>query len=112
MRYSNAPATAGTRQAILTLPLASRQREIEREIDELDRGVQLGALVALAMLVSSGSALIVLPAIVARFSPAFLWTGMPPSVVYVVGDAVPLLSSHAASQRECSQIPSGYPVQP
>jgi hypothetical protein len=41
--------------------------------------VQLGALVALAMLVSSGSALVVLPAIVARFRPAFLWTGAPPA---------------------------------
>jgi signal transduction histidine kinase len=39
------PLQAGTRTAILTVPLASRQREIEREIDELDRGVQLGALV-------------------------------------------------------------------
>ncbi len=41
--------------------------------------VQLGALVALAMLVSSASALIVLPAIIARFRPAFLWTGAPPA---------------------------------
>lgn len=39
--------------------------------------VQLGSLVALAMLVSSGSALVVLPAIVARFRPAFLWMGTP-----------------------------------
>jgi hypothetical protein len=39
--------------------------------------VQLGSLVALAMLVSSGSALVLLPAIVARFRPAFLWTGAP-----------------------------------
>jgi len=38
------------------------------------------ALVALAMLVSSGSALVVLPAIVARFRPSFLWTGAPPAV--------------------------------
>jgi len=36
--------------------------------------VQLGSLVALAMLVSSASALVLLPAIVARFRPAFLWT--------------------------------------
>ncbi len=42
--------------------------------------VQLGALVALAMLVSSGSALVLLPAIVARFRPAFLWTGTPAAV--------------------------------
>ena len=31
------------------MPLASRQREIEREIDELDRGVQLGALVLILL---------------------------------------------------------------
>ena len=37
--------------------------------------VQLGSLVALAMLVSSASALVLLPAIVARFRPAFLWSG-------------------------------------
>jgi len=37
--------------------------------------VQLGSLVALAMLVSSGSALVLLPAVVARFRPAFLWGG-------------------------------------
>jgi nitrogen fixation/metabolism regulation signal transduction histidine kinase len=30
---------------VLTVPFTLRQREIEREIDELDRGVQLGALV-------------------------------------------------------------------
>jgi predicted RND superfamily exporter protein len=41
--------------------------------------VQLGALVALAMLVSSASALILLPAIVARFRPSFLWAGSPPT---------------------------------
>ena len=40
--------------------------------------VQLGALVALAMLVSSASALVLLPAVLARFRPAFLWS---PSVV-------------------------------
>ena len=35
---------AGGRDAILTVPLANRQREIEREIDDLDRGVHLAAL--------------------------------------------------------------------
>jgi signal transduction histidine kinase len=39
-----APVRAGGRDAILTVPLADRQREIEREIDELDRGVHLAAL--------------------------------------------------------------------
>jgi len=37
--------------------------------------VQLGSLVALAMLVSSGSALVLLPAVIARFRPHFLWGG-------------------------------------
>jgi nitrogen fixation/metabolism regulation signal transduction histidine kinase len=40
-----APLPAAGRDTILTMPLASRQREIEREIDDLDRGVQLSALV-------------------------------------------------------------------
>ncbi len=43
------PVQAGTREAILTVPLASRQRETEREIDELDRGVHLGALVLILL---------------------------------------------------------------
>ena len=37
--------------------------------------VQLGGLVALAMLVSSASALTLLPAVVARYRPSFLWAG-------------------------------------
>jgi signal transduction histidine kinase len=39
-----APVRAGGQELILTVPLADRQREIEREIDELDRGVHLAAL--------------------------------------------------------------------
>lgn len=39
--------------------------------------VQLGALTALAMLVSAASALVLLPAAVARFRPAFLWNARP-----------------------------------
>jgi hypothetical protein len=35
--------------------------------------VQLGALVALAMLVSAGSTLVLLPALIVRFEPAFLF---------------------------------------
>jgi len=46
LRYLMAAApirvTAG--DAMVTVPMASRQQEIEREIDDLDRGVQLGAL--------------------------------------------------------------------
>ncbi|MEP6594208.1 MAG: HAMP domain-containing protein, partial [Acidobacteriota bacterium] len=40
-----APVRAGGRSAILTVPLANRQRDIDREIDDLDRGVHLLALV-------------------------------------------------------------------
>jgi signal transduction histidine kinase len=39
-----APVHAGGRQVILTVPLATRQRDIDREIDDLDRGVHLAAL--------------------------------------------------------------------
>ena len=39
-----APLGTGGRDAILTVPLLPRQQEIEREIDEIDRGIQLGAL--------------------------------------------------------------------
>ncbi|CAN5878150.1 hypothetical protein BH24ACI5_BH24ACI5_04350 [soil metagenome] len=39
-----APVRAGSREAILTVPLANQQREIEREVDEIDRGVHLAAL--------------------------------------------------------------------
>ena len=39
-----APLGTGGRDAILTVPLLPRQQEIEREIDEIDRGIELGAL--------------------------------------------------------------------
>ncbi len=39
-----APVPAAGRDFVLSVPLASRQREIEREIDELDRGVLIGAV--------------------------------------------------------------------
>jgi signal transduction histidine kinase len=39
-----APVRAGNLDAILTVPLVPRQREIEREIADLDRGVHLAAL--------------------------------------------------------------------
>ncbi len=38
------PVRAGGKEDILTVPLVNRQREIEREIDDLDRGVHLAAL--------------------------------------------------------------------
>jgi signal transduction histidine kinase/MFS family permease len=39
-----APVRAGGSKLILTVPLANRQREIDRELDDLDRGVHLAAL--------------------------------------------------------------------
>ncbi len=39
-----APVRTGESDRILTIPLATRQREIEREIDDLDRGVHLAVL--------------------------------------------------------------------
>ena len=39
-----APVHAGGKKVILTVPLATRQRDIDREIDDLDRGVHLAAL--------------------------------------------------------------------
>jgi hypothetical protein len=46
--------------------------------------VQLGSLVALAMLVSSASALVLLPSVIARFRPGFLW-GAEADKVAVIG---------------------------
>jgi signal transduction histidine kinase len=39
-----APVRAGGGDAILTVPLANQQREIEQEVDEIDRGIHLAAL--------------------------------------------------------------------
>jgi signal transduction histidine kinase len=44
-----APVRATGRDAIVTVPLASRQQEIEREIDELDRGLLLAVLLFVVM---------------------------------------------------------------
>jgi signal transduction histidine kinase len=41
---ASTPVRAGSHDGILTVPLALRQREVNREIDELDRGVDLAAL--------------------------------------------------------------------
>jgi signal transduction histidine kinase len=38
------PVRSGARNAVLTVPFALRQHEVEREIDDLDRGVHLAAL--------------------------------------------------------------------
>lgn len=51
LRYlmAAAPIRTGDTDAILTVPLALQQREIEREIDDLDRGVLLGVVVFIAL---------------------------------------------------------------
>jgi len=38
------PVRSGTRNGVLTVPLALRLHEVEREIDDLDRGIHLAAL--------------------------------------------------------------------
>ena len=43
-RLAAAPVLVGVSNYMLTVPLALRQHEVEREIDELDRGVHLAAL--------------------------------------------------------------------
>ncbi len=48
-----APVTALGRDAVLSVPLASRQREIDREIDDLDRGVLVGSV--LVVLFAAGA---------------------------------------------------------
>ena len=50
-----APVLAGAQRYILTVPLANRQRDIDREIDDLDRGVHLLAL--MFILVGAGMGL-------------------------------------------------------
>ena len=49
------PIRAAGQDAVLTVPLASRQQEIERQIEDLDRGLLLG--VALVVLLGAGSGL-------------------------------------------------------
>jgi signal transduction histidine kinase len=44
-----APVRATGRDAVVTVPLASRQQEIEREIEELDRGLLLAVLLFVAV---------------------------------------------------------------
>ena len=43
-RVAAAPVHAGSREAIVTVPLANRQQDIEQQIDELDRRVVSGAV--------------------------------------------------------------------
>jgi signal transduction histidine kinase len=50
-----APMAARGRDAVLSVPLALRQREIEREIDELNRGVLVGAVVVLLFAAGLGA---------------------------------------------------------
>jgi nitrogen fixation/metabolism regulation signal transduction histidine kinase len=50
-----APVSAPGREGILTVPLALRQREIEREIDQLNRGVLVGAVVVVLFAAGLGA---------------------------------------------------------
>ncbi len=49
-----APLPSAGADAILTVPLASRQREIERQINELDRGILLGVTLLILLGAASG----------------------------------------------------------
>ena len=49
-----APIRAAGRDAVLTVPLASRQQEIERQIDDLDRGLLLGVMLFVLLGAASG----------------------------------------------------------
>ena len=48
------PIRAAGRDAILTVPLASRQQEIEQQIDDLDRGLLLGVAIFVLLGAASG----------------------------------------------------------
>ena len=48
------PIRAAGRDAVLTVPLASRQQEIERQIDDLDRGLLLGVMLFVLLGAASG----------------------------------------------------------
>ncbi len=50
-----APVPARGRDAVLSVPLALRQREIEREIDELYRGVLVGAVIVVLLAAGLGA---------------------------------------------------------
>ena len=50
-----APIPGLGRDAVLSVPIASRQREIEREIDELTRGVLAGAVVVILFAAALGA---------------------------------------------------------
>ena len=50
-----APVPARGRDAVLSVPLALRQREIEREIDELYRGVLVGAVIVVLFAAGLGA---------------------------------------------------------
>jgi signal transduction histidine kinase len=55
-RYLVAAAPVHGAEAVLSVPLALRQREIEREIDELNRGVLLGAVLVVLFAANLGAA--------------------------------------------------------
>ena len=56
LRYlvASTPIRAGGRDAILTVPLASRQQEIESQIRDLDRGILLGVTIFILLGAGSG----------------------------------------------------------
>ncbi len=55
MLVAAAPVTARGKDAVLSVPLATRQREVEREIEELNRGVLVGAVVVVLFAAGLGA---------------------------------------------------------
>jgi signal transduction histidine kinase len=55
MLVAAAPVTARGKDAVLSVPLATRQREVEREIEDLNRGVLVGAVVVVLFAAGLGA---------------------------------------------------------
>ena len=55
MLVAAAPVTARGKDAVLSVPLATRQREVEREIEELNEGVLVGAVVVVLFAAGLGA---------------------------------------------------------
>jgi signal transduction histidine kinase len=55
MLVAAAPVPARGKDAVLSVPLATRQREVEREIEELNRGVLVGAVVVVLFAAGLGA---------------------------------------------------------
>jgi nitrogen fixation/metabolism regulation signal transduction histidine kinase len=55
MLVAAAPVPARGKDAVLTVPLATRQREVEREVEDLNRGVLVGAVLVVLFAAGLGA---------------------------------------------------------